>query len=256
MKKVSIVIFTTIILFSSCVINNEDELSVIQEKDNTIAELQMTIESINEEHEQSLEIKEEQIMELQSELNEASKTYDDDLIQYSSEIQELENTIIELEESLLAVMERADSKSGYNMITGYHNGRIGMGYNPEYVSLYSDLMIIGYGEFELMKHEVLDISGDNTASIKIDIAGELYNFRLGYIEWDSEYKDFSMKEVLYSIDVISNTSILFDSVLAEGIPGEAIIWTDDTGKEFSYLIGDNSLRGDTFPYIIISELLE
>lgn len=256
MYKVTVVILATIILLSSCATNNEEELSLIEEKNNVIVELQMTLERINDEYEQSLETKESQIIELEKELNETSKTNKDDMIQYSSKIEELENSISELEESLYTAKERAYGKSGYNMITGYSDGRIGMGYNPEYIELYSNLMIIGYGEFDLIKHEIVDLSGGNEASMKIDISGELYNFRLGYIEWDSEYKEFTMTEVVFSMDMISNTSVLFNSVLAEGIPGEAFMWTDETGKEFSYLIGDNSLRGDTFPYIIISELLE
>lgn len=256
MYKVLVVIVGVVITLSACGTNNEETQSLIAEKDHVIAELQVTLAEINETYEDNLEAKENEIIKLQTELTKANRKYEDKTIESSSHIEVMENSMIELEEKLSAVRERASHQSNYNMITGYHNGRLGMGYNPDYVSLYNNLMIIGYGEFELMKHEIVDLSADNIATITIDIAGELYNFRLGYIDWDAEYKEFTMTDLVYSADIIANTTLLFNSVLAEGIPGEAFMWTDETGKEFSYLIGDNSLRGDTFPYIIISELLE
>lgn len=249
MYRVLIVIFTLVIMLTGCSSNDEELLKVIEEKNSEIEELQMTIERVTYEYEDNLNTKETQMLKLETEIVDAKKTFDEHEKEYSSRI-------VELEEELALVHKREDISSGYNMVTGYHNGRIGMGYNPDYISLYSNLMIVGYGEFELDKHKVLDLSEENTATLMIDIAGELYDFRLGYIEWDSEYKEFTMSELVYGTDKISNTSLLFNSGLAEGIPGEAILWTDETGKEFSYLIGDNSLRGDTFPYIIISELLE
>jgi uncharacterized protein YcfL len=256
MYRLLITILIFVLLLSGCMSNNEGSLNEVEEKHAIIAELQMDLEQITKEYEDILNAKDTQLINLQEEIDYAEKLFEEYESQSFSKITNLEQSIVELEDELSLVRRRLETRSGYNMITGYHDGKISMGYNPDYISLYSNLMIVGYGEFELDKHEVIDLSDDNTATLKVDIAGELYNFRLGYIEWDSEYKNFTMSELVYSIDAISNTTLLFDSVLAEGIPGEAILWTDKTGKEFSYLIGDNSLRGDTFPYIIISELLE
>lgn len=177
----------------------------------------------------------------------------------NSEIEELKTELQALQEEISNASEIVNESSNcscLNFVSNYYQGKIGMGYNPSNNDVYSNLKIIGYGEFDNETHDVVDLSGDNIATLKIDISGTLYNFVIGIIKWNSDSTSYEVTEEIARFDVISNTDILFNSILAEGIPPEIILWEDINGKKFSYLIGDTGLSGNTYPYIIISELLE
>lgn len=106
---------------------------------------------------------------------------------------------------------------------------------------YNIITIVGY-DFEdpIVKGDVkvLDHRENNGAVIKVKIVGNLFNFRISRLGWDTVKLDYYEKKVICQYDKLTNTDILFSSILSEGVAGEAISWEDKNGSKHIYYLSD------------------
>lgn len=104
---------------------------------------------------------------------------------------------------------------------------------------YQALTIIGYNlDLYDQKKEIIDCTKNSqVANMKFDVYGSLYNFKIATITWDKEYKNYIEDEIICEYEEVRNKEVVFNSVLAEGIPNEVLTWTDDKGIAHEYLLG-------------------
>jgi len=199
--------------------------------------------------------KEELLQELKNvnELLEQSRTQNELLNQ------KLEAAKIEVDIATQKLVEYEENNSNSScsrekeVIANYHNGFINVATAYESPGVYQKLRIIGYGEIENFNHHIIDISKNEVPNLSFEVSGELYDFKIEKINWNDDYKSYQVEEVLCSFDIIKDSDVLMNSLLAEGIPSELLSWSDDNGKKYYYLIGDTRL-GPSWPDILISEL--
>ncbi|MCT4612095.1 MAG: hypothetical protein N4A47_01845 [Clostridia bacterium] len=134
----------------------------------------------------------------------------------------------------------ADERMHNQRVVDYSNGIIKF-IESEKEDDYQTLTLVGYNtEFYDDQYKVVDYSGEKPANVKLRVFGTLYNLRLSNIKWDENYKtfkEFEEADNIFKIEEVTNTDVVFNSILAEGIPNEAIIWEDEDGNEFRYLLG-------------------
>lgn len=211
----------------------------ITELENRVNELQKDSDKLKEalENNKKLEAKKQDLQNDIESLNEENEL--------------LKSQVAELESSIQVETHRYNS-----LVYSYDEGVIGMGINENDFDTYQNMKIIGYGDTQSWEHDLIDLSGDATASLSIEISGTLYNLRIEYIDWNDDISDYTVSSEVCHYDTITDTDILFDSTLAEGLPGELLTWEDSQGKKFYFLIHDTGLSGNINPYLIISSLAD
>lgn len=198
------------------------------------------------------------VNELQQDSDELKKTLEakqqellDDIESLKEENEVLKSKVTALESSV-AIEQYRDNMFVY----AYNEGVIGMGFNENKLNTYQNMKIVGYGDVHSSKHDLIDLSGDDTATLSIEVSGTLYNLRIEYIVWNYEFSDYTVSSEVCHYETITDTDILFDSMLAEGLPGELLTWEDEQGKKFYFLIGDTGMSDNIYPYIIISSIAD
>lgn len=167
----------------------------------------------------------------------------------TKEIEEYQKVIDDLEKSTDYIY---DTEGRQIRIVGYSNGFVKYMREQEEYPTYLTHTIIGYnqGFYDGKKNEVLDFSRNRAPTIKFKVFGSMYNFKISTIIWDTNYKDYVEDQIICEMNEVRNQDIMFDSVLAEGMPNELLTWTDEDGNEFSLLIGDDNLYGFSGSIII------
>lgn len=250
----TIALLLVLLLLTAC--SDESKLE-IDERDKQIEVLNETLQSMTSE----LDRNQRELAELNEEIVNYDTTIDN-LVKQNSELQtEIENEKEEIQKLQseiadfeLVTIDKMNFESNRLSVYAYHSGFIGMGPKFNDINTYNTMIIIGYGDMD-WEHEILDLTDGNTATLAIEVSGTLYDFKLGYIDWNEDYSSYEISEEIYSVEVLKDTDVFFNSVLAEGMPFELLSWKDVNGKEFTHLIGDNSLSGMSYPHIIISELV-
>ncbi len=123
---------------------------------------------------------------------------------------------------------------------------------PKSYDTYISIDIIGYPESEELERSILDVSGEEKPTIAFEITGILYNLKIERITWNEDLKGYTIDEEVCHYEKVTNSTLLFDSILAEGLPGELLTWEDEEGEKFYYLIHDTTMRGDVTLSMIIS----
>lgn len=143
--------------------------------------------------------------------------------------QELQNKIsmMEVEEDSMAVTEQS--------VADYSNGFIRFIITEEQVSTYFTMTLLGYNT-DLYDEplDLLDYSNGKTPTAKFKVFGTLYNFKIVKVDWNSDFSDYTIKEEICSLNQVTNKSIIFNSVLAEGYPNELLIWENEEGESKYY----------------------
>jgi len=126
-------------------------------------------------------------------------------------------------------------------IVSYQSGYLKYMFEDEENETHLTHTIIGYDQdfYDAGNIEVLDFSGDSTATVKFKVFGSLYNFKITIGSWDNEFEHFNEETVICDIDEVRNQDVLFASILAEGMPYEQLSWTDPEGNLHTMLIGED-----------------
>lgn len=76
----------------------------------------------------------------------------------------------------------------------------------------------------------------NGEYIEIIVEGKILEFNHIKLEWDDEENDVVEKEIINSIDVVSNQIVIIKTYMPEGIPLEKITWKSIEGEVYEFTI--------------------
>ncbi|PKM95599.1 MAG: hypothetical protein CVU84_02010 [Firmicutes bacterium HGW-Firmicutes-1] len=236
MRKIILLMLILVLFVIGC--NSKEGLS----EDQGIRDELEFANSLNE-----LEVKKDKLNQTIAELNKSINTKNE-------EIDTLKLAISNME---IELTQQVKSNKNTNLfVFDYTNGMIGMGENHNDTNTYNNLKIIGYNDVHSWGHDIIDLSDDETSTLAIEVSGTLYDFKIEIIEWKEDLTSYEVTKEICYFEEITNTDVLFNSILSEGLPSELLTWKDVDGKSFYYLIGDTGLSGMAFPYIIISEVAD
>lgn len=238
MKKI---FFTQLILiciiFSGCSTNNEQLLK------DEVTSLQNEIASINDS--MSDVIRENEVL---TESVAYQKRLNSEL---ANNVEDYEKRIKEYEEFI----NINDTNRGESLrVVSYRNGFIKYVNDKEENPTYLTHTIIGYNQDfhdEGEEMEVIDVSRNHLPTMKFKVFGSMYNFKIATILWDESFDEYQIDEIICEFSEVRNQEIMFDSVLAEGLPNELLQWTDSEGNEYSLLLGDDNLYGFSGSILIL-----
>ena len=80
--------------------------------------------------------------------------------------------------------------------------------------------------------------------IEVIVNGEIFDFQQIALIWDENKNELKEKEIVKTIEKLSNQTLVIKTYHPEGIPTEKIKWKSRTGKSYEYIIQQSSL-GDT-----------
>lgn len=251
MKKLIVLLIAVTLVLSGCNRNKDLENDLVEKNtliDTLRAELAMSMDSNNE--------LKNKITQLEGEAKTLSDRVDKVILLNDS----FKEYIKELEETLNEKGDSGDTEPPtpeYGVFF-YHstNGIVSSFIAPKTFDTYITLNILGYPDPDEKQWETLDVSGDEAPTIAFNISGKLFNLRIENIEWNDEMTDYEVLNEICHYEVVENSTILFDSMLAEGLPGELLTWENEEGEVFYYLIHDTTLRGDVKTFMIISGLTD
>jgi len=86
--------------------------------------------------------------------------------------------------------------------------------------------------------------------IEFIVKGEIFNFEHIKLDWDNKKNNLIEKEVLNSIEFLSNQTIIINTFMPEGIPLEKIKWQSKDEKFYEFLIKEYNCEGNKNKYII------
>lgn len=177
--------------------------------------------------------------------------YNDILYKKNEELQETIN-MMESKDEVMKV-EDAFTEFEAESVASYSNGTIKFITTREKVGTYFTMTLIGYNtSLHDETLEVLNYSNGETPIAKFKVFGTLYNFKIVKVDWNSDFSDYTIKEEICSLDEVTNKSIVFDSVLAEGYPNELLIWENEEGELKYYKISNDGF-GFTNEVLICDE---
>jgi len=175
---------------------------------------------------------------------------EEDLKRAREETAHLEDQVAALEETgpdLLTSFEAYTDR-----VTTYKDGILYTKLSPIRYETYLTLSVVGYGDTQSDQPEIIDLSVDRPATIAIEIIGSIYDVRIEKIRWDDDFKDYQVIDEVVYYEKLTNSNLLFDSVLAETLPSELLSWSDDQGNRKYYLIHDFGM-GDITSLVIFSQ---
>ena len=94
--------------------------------------------------------------------------------------------------------------------------------------------------------EIIYITGNESRKdyIKINITGEINNFKHVEVRYDRQSDSFIETETLFEIPNVLNKYILINTVLPGAIPLEKISWESVGGKKYEVLLGESGITGE------------
>ncbi len=77
--------------------------------------------------------------------------------------------------------------------------------------------------------------------IEIIVKGKIEKFQHIRLEWNDYKNDLVEKETINKLDQIKNQTIVIKTYMPEGMPSEKIKWSSLSGKEYEFIVVENSL---------------
>lgn len=77
------------------------------------------------------------------------------------------------------------------------------------------------------------------ANVKIEIIGEIFDFKLLNVVWDEQEKELVNSDVIKEYDEIENSSIYIKTSLPCGMANKVIEWKNTENKEFRMFISQD-----------------
>jgi len=242
MRKQLALVIMIAVLITGCTSNNSE----IESMENEIKDLKYDLKDAFEKI-----ISQEDELAMKDQLLQDAAMVEDKLSFANEQVLELEKKIIDKETEFHQRLADANSRID-EFLLDMQDGRIASAIRDNVHGTYQMMTIIGYGDISKEEKNVLNISSGENASLTIAITGKLYNLKVEYIIWNEDADAYEVDRVVCEFPEISNTDVLFASVLAEGLPSELLTWEDAEGKKFYYLIGDTNMSGEADPVIIVS----
>lgn len=236
MKKILLVCMVFLLvgcnsnLLEEKVVELENDAAGLQTKVNQLETEKLALFEQIAEGEEVKRTAEEKLVKVEEQLINAEKIID---VQRAK--------VTELEESLSAYVSEDDvyaAQQKYDVqLFSSSNGR----YNYLLVQSETDLqstIVIGEGEvnqFDESKDQKLSY-GEGLEGVSLFIEGKIYNFKWVKINWNDDYSEFEVGDVMEALDYVSNRRIDVLTILPEGLPSESIQWENSEGEVFNMFL--------------------
>ena len=76
-------------------------------------------------------------------------------------------------------------------------------------------------------------------TLKVEVIGDVYDFKLLEVVWDEENNRFENGDLIKEYEQVQNSSIYINTYLPCGLPHQVIEWKNKDGKEFSMLLSQD-----------------